>query len=59
MKDTPAEYPRKHYGRDAGIDIIAGSMENLLATDGISCHMHWNKVEVNRDFSRKEHKSLY
>ena len=56
-KGTP-EYPLKSYGRDAGTDIIARGIETLLEKDGmkphvISCHVHRNKVEVNRDISRK------
>ena len=52
------EHPLKSYGRDAGTDFIADGIESLLDMDGmrphvIACHMHRNKVEVNRDISKK------
>merc|ERR1711892_17387 len=52
------EHPLKSYGGDAGTDFIAAGIESLLDADGmrphvVTCHMHRNKVEVNRDISRK------
>jgi len=52
------EHPLKHYGRDTGTDVIASRIESILDEEGmrphvITCHIHRNKVEVNRDISKK------